>query len=160
MNGNRYRSWTRVGSRKKAIARIVTPVRITSGLGRRATRSDTITNAAMRSAAPTRTAGIGPTVTAWGQKVPPAAGVRMTESQAQLPFAARPEPPIDASAQGLYALTLAYGYSPAVLNISNSRPDLIGAPPVPGSITDSPNGKHRAIAVRNPANPVVTIRIG
>ncbi len=101
MNGNRYRSWTRVGRMKNAIARIVTPVRMTSGVGRRATSSDTIRNAAARSRAPTTTAGIGPIITACGQKVPPAWGAVMTESQAQLPFAARPLPSIEARAHGL-----------------------------------------------------------
>ena len=75
MNGNRYRSWTRVGRMKNAIARIVTPVRITSGVGRRATSSDTIRNAAASSrAAPTTTAGIGPNITACGQNGSPGPG--------------------------------------------------------------------------------------
>ena len=99
--GNRYRSWTRVGRMKNAIARIVTPVRITRGVGRRATSSDTITNAANSSTPPTMTAGNGPINTAWGQNALPGGGFRMTESHAQLPFAATPEPLTEASAHGL-----------------------------------------------------------
>src|SRR5438045_5671849 len=99
--GNRYRSWTRVGRMKNAIARIVTPVRITSGVGRRATSNDTITNAASSSKPPTMTAGTGPIITACGQDALPAGGLRMTESHAQVPLAATPEPSTEASAHGL-----------------------------------------------------------
>src|SRR4051812_26772829 len=113
---------------KKAIARIVTPTRIVSRVGRRATRTATTRNARAIRAAPTKTAGIGPIITAFGQYVPPGGGVRASVSQAQTLFAATPEPSVDASAHGLYALTLAYGYSPAVLNISRIRLGLLATP--------------------------------
>src|SRR5262245_22895301 len=121
-NGNRYRSWTRVGRMKNATARTARPVRIVSGVGRQATTAQTITNAARSSAAPTTTAENGPIVTASVHKALPACGWRMIASHAQVPFAATPLPCTEASAHGLYALTLAYGYSLAVLNISYSSP--------------------------------------
>ncbi len=118
MNGKRYRSWTRVGRMKNATARIATPVRIVRGVGRRATARQTTRNAAIRRAPPTTTAGNGPIITAAGQAGLPGFGFAITTSQTQLPLAATPLPASDASAHGLYVLTLAYGYSLAVLNIS------------------------------------------
>ena len=101
MNGNRYRSWTRVGRMKKAIARIVTPTSSACGVGRRARAMQTRTNAAASRSAPTNTAGIPANVTASGHVGFGGTGWRMTVSQAQPPFAATPVPSTEASAQGL-----------------------------------------------------------
>src|SRR5215210_566033 len=108
MNGNRYRSWTRVGSMKNAIDRIVTPTRITSGVGRRATTRQTARNASAMSAAPMNTAGTGPNMTASGHETRAAVGTTSV-SHAQTPFAATPLPPTDARAHGFHAPTLTYG---------------------------------------------------
>ena len=60
-NGNRYRSWTRVGTAKNARARTLTPTRIVSLSGRRATSTGTTANSrSPRAMPPTRTAGNGP----------------------------------------------------------------------------------------------------
>jgi hypothetical protein len=67
-------------------------------------------NATASRSAPTKTAGIGPIVTASGHETRPVAPpLTITVSHAQTPFAATPLPPTEARAHGLYAPTLAYG---------------------------------------------------
>ena len=59
-NGNRYRSWTRVGTAKKASASTHTPTRIVSRSGRRATTQATIAAGPAAATAPTSAAGTAP----------------------------------------------------------------------------------------------------
>ena len=59
-NGNRYRSWTRVGAAKKARASTLTPTRIVRRSGWRATTQATTAAVPRSRAAPTSAAGTGP----------------------------------------------------------------------------------------------------
>ena len=119
-----------------------------------------MTNAATRSAAPTKTAGNGPIITASGQNVPPAGGFRMTESQAQPPLAATPDAVDRGQRPRVVGVDAGVRIAAGRLEDLSMRPDLAGAPAVPSSMTERPNGTHRTTAVRNPASPVVRIRIG
>src|SRR5690349_17667885 len=59
-NGNRYRSWTRVGAAKNASASTLTPTRIVSRSGLRATAHATSAAVPRSRIAPSAPAGIGP----------------------------------------------------------------------------------------------------
>src|SRR4051794_36335934 len=103
-NGNRYRSWTRVGTAKNASASTVTPTRIVSRSGRRATATPTTKATTIRSAAPTSPAGSGPIC-------PNASPAFTAESGSQRapPAVAALWPPTGESDHPLYALTGRYG---------------------------------------------------
>ncbi len=99
-SGNRYRSWTRVGTAKKASARTETPTRIVSRSGFRATRNGTTANSSRPSStAPTAAAGNGPID---AHVVASATGA----SKIQAPFVAMLWPSTGNRAHRLYALTV------------------------------------------------------
>src|SRR5689334_12739344 len=128
-NGKRYRSWTRVGRTKKAIASTASPTSIVIRSGRRATSHITIAAATRKSTAPTIDAGNAPTIIPGvhdcvlaGQLARTQSPIRrspegiglIVESQIHVLVRARlsspPPPPARVSrAHGLNAFTVRYG---------------------------------------------------
>src|SRR4051812_24460702 len=152
-NGNRYRSWTRVGTAKNASASTVTPTRIVSRSGRRATATPTTSATAIRSAAPTSPAGNGP--------ICPKASPALTAesgSQSAPPAVAALCPLTGKSDHQLYAFTVRYGYCAAVLKTRRRSAESTNGAVAVTPMTVSPKGADNRTAVRKPTAPVVTIR--
>src|SRR3954463_819782 len=92
-NGNRYRSWTRVGRTKNARARTASPTRIVRLSGLRATTYVTSATTARSAIDPTTTGGIprtDATAGAWAAAPsagpPPGRGTGPSASQTHVPF--------------------------------------------------------------------------